>query len=167
MKSSLTPIQSYGRLLGDGAANQVRIPLQLSLSTSRSATTAIRARSGRCRTVRRTGKFDPKATIEIYPMNGRKARESGLSDMLHPSRVLLWPSGAVCGAGGVGRGPEARPQFLDRAQAPNLPFKNPADFERQLEGLRKAGAAASCAKLAAMRARPRGKKTADTPSQVC
>jgi predicted NUDIX family NTP pyrophosphohydrolase len=28
-------------------------------------------RSGRCRTVRRTGKFDPKRAFEIAPMNGR------------------------------------------------------------------------------------------------
>ena len=98
------------------------------------------SRSGRCRTARRMGKFDPKATIEIYPMNGRKARESGLSDMLHPSRVLLWPSGAVCGgAGGVGRGPEARPQFLDRAQAPNPAVQKPGGFRAPAGRLAKSG----------------------------
>jgi hypothetical protein len=114
------------------------------------------SRSGRCRTARRMGKFDPKATIEIYPMNGRKARESGLSDMLHPCRVLLWPSGAVCGAGGVGRGPEARPQFLDRAQAPNPAVHG--GFRAPAGRLAKSGRGGMMRQLAAMRARPRGKK---------
>jgi hypothetical protein len=90
-------------------------------------------------------------------MNGRKARESGLSDMLHPSRVLLWPSGAVCGgAGGVGRGPEARPQFLDRAQAPNPAVHG--GFRAPAGRLAKSGRGGMMRQLAAMRARPRGKK---------
>jgi hypothetical protein len=38
----------------------------------------VRAKSGHSPTARRTGKFDPKATFKIGPVNGRETLESGL-----------------------------------------------------------------------------------------